>query len=139
MRPSDIYKVCALLFAVMGFVTFLNLAAVWHLEERVSWMSLGYALMDFLVAYGFFTRERWILPTLGLNFLGSLIGALILLGRFGGDAEMTRIFAAVVLSGGLLFFVYKTRAVLRRGVWEYALGGAFIILWILQFGQRGIF
>ena len=138
MRPKLLYKLLASLFLGIGVLTLLNIAGVWHLSGEVRLLSLGYAGMDFLIAWGFYAREWWVLPALLLNFLGNAITAAILFAN-PNELNTLRVLISVVLSGGVLLFVYQTRLSLKKGPWDKALGGIFAILWILLFMQRGIF
>ena len=67
----------AVLFFSIGFLTFLNVAAAWHIGSSVPWSPFGYGVLDWLLAYGFMAEEPWIWVALGLNALG--VGVLILL------------------------------------------------------------
>lgn len=138
MTPSRvrlIYTILGTAFAVLGALALLNVASAMRVGGVLLWGALAYSLMDLLVAYGLFNRERWV-PHV---FLLNLIGLAVLFGadlffRDSGAVDLPFYALSLGINALLAAFLYKTSG--GRGKIELLqdkAGMAFVLLWAIMF------
>ena len=110
-------------FALIGFVSFLNVIVALHFNGTFLWLSFIYCLIDGLVAYGFIKEKKWIIPLLLANL--AYIGLLV-----ARDSSKTLI--AILVANALIsaFFIWK-RGFLNGRYFEKIPTAIFVILWLL--------
>jgi hypothetical protein len=120
-------------FAALGALVLLNVASAWRVGEVFLWGASMYALMDFLVAYGLFNRERWVPHAFLLNLIGLAImfGASILFTE--GAANLTFYGVALGINALLAAFLYRTASRGRGDLLGEKAGMAFVALWAVMF------
>jgi hypothetical protein len=136
MTPSRVnlaYIVLGTAFVVLGALTLLNVAAAMRVGGVLLWSGLAYALMDLLVAYGLFNRERWVPHAFLLNLIGLAVmfAATTLFAE--ANANIAFYSLAVGVNALLAAFLYKTRVRGRAGLFSDKAGVAFVLLWALMF------
>lgn len=131
--PKPFYfRLLGLGFLILAGFTLLNVYAGWHFGDTVSLRGLGYALMDLLVAWGFFRAERWILYAFILALIGNVLLISIKLSSFY-NAEILRPVIAVLLASLVIWLVYRARRVLHTTPVGKIGGVVFCILWAYTF------
>ena len=136
MTPSRVslaYIVLGTAFAVLGVLILLNVAAAMRVGGVVLWGSVAYALMDLLVAYGLFNRERWVPHAFLLNLIGLAVMFATATLFVEGGANMIFYSFAVGINALLAAFLYKTRVRGKAGLFVDRAGVAFVLLWALMF------
>lgn len=129
------YVVLGTAFAVLGALSFLNVAAAWQTGGVFLLGAATYGLMDLLIAYGLFTREWWVPYAFVLNLAGlaALYGTTLLL---QGAAAIDPVFYTMALgvNAVLAALLYYTRVRRKKtgGIGDGA-GAAFALLWAVMF------
>ena len=129
-RPL-LFTVLGVLFVVAGIVTALGLITAWNVHNPIRGEFFGYAVLNFLLAYGFFNMQRWILPALALNWLaGAGIAAVKFFVHTPTQSSLVP-YAVSFCVGGLIFLaVYiLPRGKLSTSPYERTLGTSFVVIW----------
>jgi len=129
-RPL-LFTALGVIFLLAGLITALGIVASWNLSITARGEFIGYALMDFLLAYGFFNSQRWLLPALAVNWLAG--AALAGVKLFAHTPLQGTLFAYTVsfCLGGLIFYaVYRLpKKKFSTSPYERHAGSAFLIIW----------
>jgi uncharacterized membrane protein len=130
-----LYVVLGTAFAVLGALSFLNVAAAWQTGGVFLLGAASYGLMDLIIAYGLFTREWWVPYAFLLNLAGlaALYGTTLLM---HGAEAVDPVFYTIALgvNAALAAFLYYTRARRKKAssLGDGA-GAAFAVLWAVMF------
>lgn len=103
------------------------------MEQVFLWRAAAYGLMNLLIAYGFYTQDRWILPALGLNLAANALLNLTLVAQYGTEATSSASLLSLGATAALVAFLYHTHKQLHVSPYGYYLGGAFVLLWAFTF------
>lgn len=126
------YKNTALIlsafFAFIGFITLLNVAALWHQHQAVPWMAVGYMGLDWFIAWAFYVNASWLFPVLALNAAGLAVLAIM---RFAHEP----VSAVAILGAGIAVALFAYAGSTKhffasRDRW---VGVLFIALWTVLF------
>ena len=120
--------VISIFFALTGFITLLNVAALWHQYQTVSWMALSYMGLDGLLAWGFYANASWLFPVLALNAAGLAVLAVL---RFAYEPIASIIILGV--GAGVAAFAYAGNAKQFFAKNDRWVGVLFIALWTVLF------
>lgn len=60
-----------LFLTAVGLISLVNTVGVLRTNGFVPLLSVVYVVLNFSLAYGFFTGKRWVIPVLGANWLGN--------------------------------------------------------------------
>ena len=117
-------------FALIGGFTVFDIALNVTLAHRVDTMTLGYAALNLLIAYGFINRQHWLTWALAANWVSFV--ALVSLTSYHGSYSPA---AAVgfVINTAVAFIAFYYRDLLRSRQNWYA-AGAFALVWVLTMG-----
>lgn len=129
-RPL-LFTVLGALFLIAGLVTLLGLIMSWNLSAPIRGEFIGYAALDFLLAYGFFNMQRWLVAALALNWLvGAFLAAIRVFGQ-PGPASPSTWYLMSFLVGGLVFYaVFRLpRKQLTSSKHARYAGSAFLLIW----------
>lgn len=126
-----IFTLLGTAFLIIGVITLLGIITGLHFGTPLGWQYWGYAVMNFLAAWGFFNLQYWLLPALLLNWLG---GAALTAVKFFIHKPDTHSLTFAGISfcfAGLVFLVVYTQKRIhlsekRNGMW---FGAAFIVTW----------
>ena len=118
----------------IGLFTLLNVLVGVHLGGVILWRALTLGVMDLVVAYGFFSRHRWLLYGFALNAAEQL--ALTALHVQKGGSGMGFLLSLLAIAITLLLCVYlygKRRSLVhnRRALYT---GLTFLLLWVISLG-----
>lgn len=129
-RTTLVYKVLSGVFLFLGAITLLNVVAAWAMYHSVLWLALGYGVIDFLIAYGCFARERWVIAAFALNFAGlaALLGMEWYMNAFSFLAVVVAVAAGIIA-----VFAYQRRRFLRHSGQWWITGGPFFLIWAAAF------
>jgi len=130
-RPLS-FTILGVGFAVIGAFTLLNIAAALVQFHVVREWAVAYAGMDFLIAYGFITRQRWLAWVTALNCASVVVIAAITL-SLGTITTAAPLIIGVLVNISVLYYVWEKRRLLAPHPHEYAAGGLFILLWLYAF------
>ena len=115
-------------FFLIGFITLLGVVGHLQVAGDIPWLLIAYAGMNFLLGFGFYMCEKWILPLLGLNLAGyTLLYAIVLL--TGGFADLSYMSVHILVAGTLWGLVYGMRRSLADTRWGRLQGAVFFVLW----------
>jgi len=117
----------AITFFLIGFVTLLGVVGHLQVTEDIPWLLVAYAGMNFLLGFGFWMREKWLLPLLGLNLAGYTILHLATL--VSGDPFVIRMGVNIALALTVWGLVYGMRRSLADTRWGRLQGAVFLVLW----------
>jgi len=132
VKVRRFYTAFAVVFLVLSLLTFMNVAAA--LREGVFlWQASLYGAINALVAYGFFSREKWLLPIFIINAGANLF--LFFMSVSAPNAASVEPFTLLALSTmvAIGLFVYYTRDTLRNTSWSIYTGGPLFLLWVSAF------
>lgn len=110
------------------------MSAVGHYKVAgdIPWLFFGYALMDFFLGVGFYTREKWTLPLTALNFGGyAILQAITLISTPFPD--LMHMGVNIATAGSLWGVVYIARDQLAEGPWGRLQAASFTLLWALTY------
>jgi hypothetical protein len=136
MTPSRVrlaYIVLGSAFAALGALVLLNVASAWRVGGVFLWSASLYALMDFLVAYGLFNRERWVPHAFLLNLIGLAIMFGTTLLFTNAPANIAFYGTAIGINALLAAFLYKTAPRSKGEIFRNKAGMAFVALWAVMF------
>lgn len=126
-----IYTTLATLFAVVGTYTLFNVFLGLRIEHVVLLMSLVYTEINYAMAYGLYTRQRWILWVSAANTVAS---ALLLSASVFLSTTSWRELLALACNAALLWFLYKTRSSQRNTPLGLLVGVSFLVAWVVALG-----
>ena len=129
------YLVLGTCFLVLGALTVLNVVAAWRVGGVFLLSASTYAAMNFLIAYGLFMREQWLLYAFAFNLAGIVVmlsTSILLQGMQGINPLFYTL--ALGINALLVGFLYYTHARTHRSVEGNRAGVAFILLWVAMFG-----
>jgi hypothetical protein len=94
-------------FLIIGILTVLGTIALWHFESVFSWQYSLYALMNFVLSYGFFSMHYWLLPALALNWAAGIVLTVVKLYMHTPTAiSSVRYILSISLASLVLYAVY---------------------------------
>lgn len=123
MRPP-LLTLLGVCFAAIGGFTMLDLLLNLALAHRAAPLMLGYATLDFLLAYALLTMQRWVLWALAANWIG-YTGIVSLTAAHGSYSPVAA--AGFIVNSAILFAAAYYHAKFNKRNW-YA-GAAFGVLW----------
>jgi len=129
-----VFTVLGIVFLAIGALSFLTVAQGWYLSHSVLWRAGLFGLLDILIAYAFFDRQRWLEPALGLNAAGQ--ATLLAVHAYYSTALGGQFFFAVfgtTLAIALFWYVHRNRDMLKHTNASYVLGGLFVCTWGVSF------
>lgn len=129
-RPL-LFTILGALFVITGLVTLLGIVTAWNINTPVRVEFFGYAALDFLLAYGFFSAQRWLLPALALNWLaGGALAAVKFFVHTPADASIATYAVSFLLGGLIVLAVYiLPRKKFYASSRERLAGAAFVVIW----------
>jgi hypothetical protein len=100
--------------------------------HTVRWQYVLYAIMNFILSYGFFTIQRWLVPLLALNFLGGVFQIAIKMYVHTPTKESLISYGlSVCLSALVLFVTYYTKRKDAKRTWKTdSVGVLFLVSWL---------
>lgn len=130
-KRSLLFTILGALFVLAGLITVLGIITSWNLNTPIRGEFFGYAALNFLLAYGFFNMQRWILPALAVNWLAGALLAGVKFFVHTPLQESVVLYAVSFCFGGLIFLaVYLLpRKKLFPSPYERLAGGAFLVIW----------
>lgn len=130
---ANTLPVLGIFFFVLGFVSTVGVIGHWHFGQDIPWLFVAYAAMNIFLGIGFFARERWLLPAVGLN--ATAYSALYLgLWMWGGDIDLVRLAVSTAVAGGVWWLVYLQRQYLVD-TRLHLVSAVFFTLWILVYSH----
>lgn len=131
---SALFPAIGTLFLCIGLFTFFNVLVGLHLARTILWGAVLFAAMDFAVAYGFFSKHRWLLYAFLLNALGQIV--FVSLHWVNGGLGRNFLFSLVGISITFLIagYLYYNRRSLTHTAAALYTGIAFFLLWTISFG-----
>ena len=129
-----IFIVLSIVFLALGLISLLDAILGFRTSGNILWFNLVYATLNFLTSYGLFTGEKWIVPVLGINWVGTII--LLQTRLYVSPASfdiVSRDGLMIVLSTAFFWFAYGARRYLS-GKYFFAIPSVlFIVLWFIAF------
>lgn len=132
IRPAFIYRILGFCFLFLGFYTAFNVLEAWRLGDVFLTEAFAYTFINFVAAYGFLNRQRWLVPA----FLAAALGDAILLAlqlAVWEEMSIIRPLLGMGLAAALLGYLYYTRASLRSYSPARLGGVLFFVVWIPLF------
>ena len=129
-RPL-LFTVLGVIFVIAGLVTTLGIITSIHLDAPVRGEFFGYAALNFLLAYGFFNMQRWLLPALAVNWLVGAGLSIVKLFVHTPLPSLSGWFALSFCLGGLVFlavYMHPRKKFSSSRQEKYA-GASFLIIW----------
>lgn len=134
MRVSHalVYRVLGGVFLFLGAYTLLNAAVAWRAAGVILWPAVAYAVLDLLLGWGLWERQRWLVLALAVNLAGMAALAAVRLTLM--PASIYGLFG-LALDAFLFWYVYATRKTLGRNghAWVAPL---FYLVWIIITGYN---
>lgn len=126
-RPI-LFSLLGSIFLAIGLTTLLGIAASQHFTGSTNWIFYAYALINFLVGYGFFTMQSWLLPAITIN---CIVQASLVVTKFYMVSSVFNISAvfSLILNLAILVAVYLHREKLTSRYPSVYAGGVFMVLW----------
>lgn len=116
-------------FAVIGGFTVLDLLLNLALAHRIAPVTIGYAVLNLLIAYAFLTKQRWLWWALVANWVG-FVCIVSLTTTHGSYAPASAI--GFVINSVVVFVAVYYRKTLTACNWYAA--GAFAAAWVITMG-----
>ena len=129
-----IFVILSIVFLALGLMSLLNAILGFRAISGILWFNLVYAALNLLTAYGLFMEKKWIVPVLGINWVGTIILLQTRLHFSPGSFDIvSRDGLMIVLSTAFFLLVYASRRHLS-GKYFFAIPSAlFIALWLIAF------
>lgn len=133
MRNARIYRILGVLLLLIGIISLMNTVVGLAIHHQLLWRSGLFLIMDFSIAWGFFARQSWLSPLLGVNAAGQLV----LFGlQYAAVKDISLLLFplfGLCLAIILFAFVYRTRRLLRSSTGNYIVAAGFLIPWAVIF------
>jgi len=129
-----VFVVLSIAFLALGLMSFLNTIFEFRASGGILWFNLVYTTLNFLTSYGLFTEKKWIVPVLGINWVGTIILLQTRLYFSPGSFDIvSRDGLMIVLSTAFFWLAYASRRYLSGKYFFAILPVLFTALWLIAF------
>ncbi len=136
-KKSAILILLGIAYLALGVLTLLQIVGAWHFHSTIPWQAVGYGMLNFFIAWGFFSQERWVLSALALNLGGTVV---LTLARYALNPPDSMLVPLIVISFNV--FMLGIGYLLRRRMRDTSKGRrpgyVFGILWLILFCYTGL-
>lgn len=74
---QSIFTFLAILFLILGVVTFLSAFLAWKLSGFIPWGSFVYVILDLLISYGLWNRQFWVLLAFFIHLIFLVVASIV--------------------------------------------------------------
>lgn len=140
--PESMPRYWQMLFIVLGVaLAFLGLLSLFNsiifLRETgsIPILSVIYIILNLSLAYGFITGKKWLVPILGLNWLGNffLSSIYIYLSQSNPDISPERNILVITLTGIFFFSAFLIRKHLVGKYFPWLVSIPLLLVWLVAF------
>mgnify|MGYP001573526494 FL=1 len=129
-----VFVVLSIIFLALGLMSLLNTVLGFRTSGGTLWFNLVYTALNFLTSYGLFTEKKWIVPVLGINWVGTIILLQMRLYFSPGSFDIiSRDGLMIVLSTAFFWLTYASRRYLSGKYFFAILPALCIVLWLIAF------
>ncbi len=129
-----VFVVLSIVFLALGLMSLLDAILGFRTSGTILWFNLVYATLNFLTSYGLFTEKKWVVPVLGINWVGTIILLQTRLYFSPGSFDIiSRDGLMIVLSTAFFWLTYASRRYLSGKYFFAILPALFIALWLIAF------
>lgn len=140
--PESMPRYWQMLFIVLGVaLAFLGLLSLFNslifLRENghIPILSVIYIILNLSLAYGFITGKKWLVPVLGLNWLGNFFisSTYIHLAQSDSSISLERNILVITVTGIFFFSAYLARKHLQGSYFRWLVSIPLLLVWLIAF------
>ena len=140
--PEGMPRYWQMFFVVLGTaLAFLGLLSLFNsiifLREHGTMpiLSVIYIILNLSLAYGFITGKKWLVPILGLNWLGNFFisSVYIHLSQTDPSISLERNILVITITGIFFFSAFLIRKKLQGKYFRWLVSIPLLLIWLLAF------
>ncbi len=140
--PEGMPRYWQMFFVVLGVaLAFLGLLSLFNsiifLREYgyVPVLTIIYIILNFFLAYGFITGKKWLVPILGLNWLGNFFisSIYIYLSQTNETISLERNILVIAITGSFFVSAWLARKYLAGKYFKLWASTPLLLIWLLAF------
>lgn len=130
-----IFVVLGTALAFLGLISLFNSIIFLREHGTVSIPSVIYIILNLSLAYGFITGKKWLIPILGLNWLGNLLISSTYIGLSQSDPSISleRNLLVAVVTGFFFVTAFLIRKELRGKYFPWLVSIPLLLIWLIAF------
>lgn len=130
-----LFIVLGVALAFLGLISLFNSIVFLRESGSVPVPSVIYIILNLSLAYGFITGKKWLLPVLGLNWLGNLLisSAYIGLSQSDPSISLERNLFIAVITGFFFVSAFLARRHLRGKHFPWLISIPLLLVWLIAF------
>ncbi len=135
-RPWQMFfVVLGVALAFLGLLSLFNSIIFLREYGYVPILSVIYIVLNLSLAYGFITGKRWLVPILGLNWLGNFLlsSVYIHLSQTNPDISPERNILVITLTAVFFFSAFWVRKELQGKYWRWLVSTPLLLVWLSAF------